>query len=97
VTISDDLGPNLTQVDPVCAHGTALDVHCCHCHSGFQFDPQHECPTEAAYRDQLVEQMIDTVKLMVHAKLTGAECRTKMRNLLSWWHPTSALIEGRGE
>lgn len=74
--------------DPRCAHGTALDVHCCHCHSGFQFDPDHECPTEAEYRDQLVEQMIDTVKLMMQAKLTSAEGRTKMRNLLSWWHPT---------
>ena len=24
--------------DPVCEHGTALDVHCCNCHSGFLFD-----------------------------------------------------------
>jgi hypothetical protein len=30
--------------DWVCAHGTAADVHCCHCHSGFIFDPEHECP-----------------------------------------------------
>ena len=22
----------------VCEHGTAMDVHCCNCHSGFQFD-----------------------------------------------------------
>jgi len=22
----------------VCKHGTALDVHCCNCHSGFLFD-----------------------------------------------------------
>jgi hypothetical protein len=21
-----------------CAHGTAIDVHCCNCHSGFLFD-----------------------------------------------------------
>lgn len=26
--------------DPVCVHGTALDVHCCNCHSGFLFDIQ---------------------------------------------------------
>jgi DNA-binding NarL/FixJ family response regulator len=24
--------------DPVCEHGTALDVHCCGCHSGFLFE-----------------------------------------------------------
>ncbi len=24
--------------DPVCDHGTAVDVHCCNCHSGFLFD-----------------------------------------------------------
>jgi len=37
VTI-DELG------DHVCKHGTALDVHCCHCHSGFIFDKDHKCP-----------------------------------------------------
>jgi hypothetical protein len=31
--------------DVVCvAHGTAIDVHCCNCHNGFIFDPEHECP-----------------------------------------------------
>lgn len=24
--------------DWVCEHGTAMDVHCCNCHSGFLFD-----------------------------------------------------------
>ncbi len=24
--------------DLVCEHGTAIDVHCCGCHSGFIFD-----------------------------------------------------------
>jgi hypothetical protein len=24
--------------DWVCEHGTAMDVHCCNCHSGFQFN-----------------------------------------------------------
>lgn len=33
--------------DPVCQHGTALDVHCCNCHSGFIFDAKHECPPNA--------------------------------------------------
>lgn len=32
------------QGDYVCRHGTAMDVHCCHCHNGFLFDPDHECP-----------------------------------------------------
>lgn len=27
-----------TYIDDVCEHGTALDVHCCNCHSGFLFD-----------------------------------------------------------
>lgn len=26
------------QGDWVCEHGTAMDVHCCNCHSGFLFD-----------------------------------------------------------
>ena len=26
--------------EPVCEHGTAMDVHCCGCHSGFLFDVQ---------------------------------------------------------
>lgn len=33
--------------DATCKHGTALDVHCCNCHSGFIFDINHECPEEA--------------------------------------------------
>ena len=24
--------------DVVCQHGTAMDVHCCNCHSGFLFE-----------------------------------------------------------
>lgn len=27
------------EPDTVCEHGTAWDVHCCGCHSGFLFDP----------------------------------------------------------
>lgn len=36
----DDVG------DVVCEHGTAVDVHCCNCHSGFIFDDQHTCEPE---------------------------------------------------
>jgi hypothetical protein len=35
--------------DPVCEHGTALDVHCCGCHSGFLLDIEScTCLNEAA-------------------------------------------------
>lgn len=30
--------------DVTCEHGTAMDVHCCNCHSGFIFDRHHQCP-----------------------------------------------------
>jgi len=29
--------------DYVCEHGTAVDVHCCGCHSGFLFEDDHVC------------------------------------------------------
>jgi hypothetical protein len=35
--------------DVVCEHGTAMDVHCCNCHSGFIFDRHHECPTSDSH------------------------------------------------
>lgn len=31
----------------VCEHGTALDVHCCNCHSGFIFEQRHVCRSTA--------------------------------------------------
>jgi len=37
------------QPDVVCQHGTAMDVHCCNCHSGFLFDADScVCKFEAA-------------------------------------------------
>lgn len=36
--------PQPETPDVTCEHGTAMDVHCCHCHSGFIFDMNHECP-----------------------------------------------------
>ncbi len=40
--IAQESGPHreTPQPDPVCEHGTAMDVHCCGCHSGFLFDIQ---------------------------------------------------------
>lgn len=32
----------MADVDQVCKHGAAMDVHCCGCHSGFLFTPK-EC------------------------------------------------------
>lgn len=39
-------GPTYCPVreDATCEHGTAWDVHCCGCHSGFIFDLSHACP-----------------------------------------------------
>lgn len=50
VTASDAAKPEPKWPQPaangdwVCEHGTAMDVHCCNCHSGFIFDRWHECP-----------------------------------------------------
>lgn len=33
-----DQCPEHAGADIVCEHGTAMDVHCCGCHSGFLFD-----------------------------------------------------------
>ncbi len=38
----------VVEPDVVCEHGTAMDVHCCHCHSGFVFDADHECPPKSS-------------------------------------------------
>ena len=32
-----------TKLEGACQHGTAWDVHCCNCHSGFIFDQNHQC------------------------------------------------------
>lgn len=43
--------PVWRQADPndpssiVCQHGTAIDVHCCNCHSGFLFSTD-DCECE---------------------------------------------------
>lgn len=36
-------GPSPDTKDVVCEHGTAMDVHCCNCHSGFLFDAECVC------------------------------------------------------
>jgi hypothetical protein len=49
-----DKGPRIPRVviteTPQCEHGTAMDVHCCGCHSGFLFDTQScTCLDEKSY------------------------------------------------
>lgn len=39
------------KTDPVCEHGTAMDVHCCNCHGGFLFDSRScVCKTTSSSR-----------------------------------------------
>lgn len=49
--------------DEVCQHGTAMDVHCCHCHSGFIFDMHHECPEECSVHHTPLD--IDAIRGMI--------------------------------
>lgn len=44
VACADDLRRVMQGQSESCEHGTAWDVHCCNCHSGFIFDMKHECP-----------------------------------------------------
>ena len=37
--MATDTDPSTLGPDHVCKHGTAMDVHCCNCHSGFLFSP----------------------------------------------------------
>lgn len=48
--------------DAVCEHGTALDVHCCNCHSGFIFDADHECPSSTEAKLREAAQEIETLR-----------------------------------
>lgn len=43
--------PNDPASDTVCQHGTAIDVHCCNCHSGFLFNAD-ECDCEFDDEDE---------------------------------------------
>jgi hypothetical protein len=43
-----------TPDDVVCEHGTAMDVHCCGCHSGFLFDVQ-SCTCLCSEEEEVAE------------------------------------------
>jgi hypothetical protein len=47
--------------DVVCEHGVAMDVHCCHCHSGFIFDKNHVCPPAPLREDTQVGALVEAV------------------------------------
>jgi hypothetical protein len=56
-----------TPPDVVCEHGTAMDVHCCGCHSGFLFDVQScTCLNEETKMSQ-----IPTIGRIVHYRLSA--------------------------
>lgn len=63
--------------DVVCAHGTAMDVHCCNCHSGFIFDPKHECPTP--------EQAGDRGAWQPDEKWDAFEHALEFESSTQWW------------
>lgn len=54
--------------DATCEHGTAWDVHCCHCHSGFIFDIRHECQEKPMtdVRTDVDDPDVDYVTVLPH-------------------------------
>jgi hypothetical protein len=47
--------------DVVCDHGTAMDVHCCNCHSGFLFDSDScVCALETSPSETPATQAVST-------------------------------------
>lgn len=82
--------------DETCEHGTALDVHCCNCHSGFLFDMDScVCEFDEEEKSMTKDQMFDEVKarfkhyapankqeVMVHEEIRFV-CRTAAENLIS--------------
>jgi hypothetical protein len=50
--------------DVVCAHGEAMDVHCCNCHSGFIFERDHVCPPALEDLNSIVTTPFDPVDPM---------------------------------
>lgn len=66
--------------DVVCEHGTAMDVHCCHCHSGFIFDATHECPPEP---DAFHALKVAVMVCVSNPYLTWPEARTQLTRALN--------------
>jgi co-chaperonin GroES (HSP10) len=66
------IGGSLSGIpeQPACEHGTALDVHCCNCHSGFLFDVDAcVCSWEEKGRDGMFQ--LSDFNLTVHDKPRG--------------------------
>lgn len=72
-------GSSVTEVEPTCEHGTALDVHCCNCHSGFIFDKDHKCPAappSAGVTPPNLEQVARVIAAAVAQRVKdGDPCR----------------------
>ena len=63
---------------PVCEHGTAVDVHCCNCHSGFLFDVENcTCIKGEAMEDPKFEN-VDAINLL---RVYMSHCRFVRRGL----------------
>lgn len=56
--------------EPVCEHGTAIDVHCCNCHSGFLFDAD-SCVCE--FSGRALFRVGDVVTVLRAARLPDVE------------------------
>lgn len=88
------------DADPVCQHGTALDVHCCNCHSGFVFDKNHECPPAAPdLRAQIEALLPDLIDVLRHVNVLdcGAHyCRYCPAKSPDWDHtPGCPYVESQ--
>lgn len=82
--------------DPVCQHGTALDVHCCNCHSGFIFDRDHECPASADEWREAIENALGVESDSEnHTPAWAAELVLAMREVGNQPSPTPDLAQGR--
>jgi hypothetical protein len=60
--------------DVVCEHGTAMDVHCCNCHSGFLFDASAcVCGTEGEPMCEHGTEVMVGVKIPADLSCDGKE------------------------
>lgn len=77
------------QKDIVCEHGTAMDVHCCNCHSGFLFDSAAcVCSVNEVFYDQPIRQR----KVMGEIRLTW-ECLYRRVTPAAYAHRLEAVLE----
>jgi hypothetical protein len=78
--------------DWVCEHGTAVDVHCCNCHSGFLFDAD-ACVCGEYGMDDRTGQIYNTRSEAIAADVPEDHLVTGPRAALE---RLSAMIKERG-